>query len=519
MRDHDHLMGARQVCEHLREGAGRGAADASVDLVEHECVDGVRLAEDHLGSEHHARELAAAGDTAQRTRRHAGTAAVQQLASGWALDGPALTCERLAVPHELGAAHLETRHLLAHLAAKARRRSVPALGQRPGGLGKLGLGGIAGIAGAPHAGLGVIDKREQLGRLIAAGEDVLHMRAPLAQQALERRVALLRGGQLRRVKIDRITVSAQLSSRIFDRDGSAGKLVGKLGELDVDAGHAGQLRDGRIECIERTALAGQGLSSIVGATSEALRVLDAGQALLELLEFAGLGIDIGYALEGKPRLLKTASLGAARLLDALELARGLVGTRKRVAVRGECLGNTSTGPGIDHPNMGSWVEQPLVLVLTAQVDQGAHALGQFAHARKRSVHTHAGTAVGAQATLDNEALLVASAAEQTSLDKRTVAPLANRRGIRTLAHQQLEGGKQGGLARARLAGEDRETGTGHQVGAFNQRDVLDMDLIDHCAPRKRRGSRTCKSSPGRNRAAGCRHRRDARRRARPHQTA
>lgn len=42
MRDNDHLMGARQVCEHLREGAGRGAADASVDLVEHERVDGVR---------------------------------------------------------------------------------------------------------------------------------------------------------------------------------------------------------------------------------------------------------------------------------------------------------------------------------------------------------------------------------------------------------------------------------------------------------------------------------------------
>ncbi len=325
MRDHDHLMGARQVCEHLREGTGRGAADAGVDLVEHERINGVRLTEDHLGSEHDARELAAAGDAAQRTRRHAGTgtrrhagtAAVEQLTSGWTLGSPALARERLAVPHELGAAqlatrpllahlaahtrrrggatrgprpggrgqlrrgsrarlagsaplrsrifaregragqlggklgeldvdagqagqlraglgspalarerlavphelgaaHLETRHLLAHLAAKARRRSVPALGQRPSGFGKLGLGGIAGIAGAPHAGLGVIDKREQLSRLIAAGEDVLHMRAPLAQQALERRVALLRGGQLRRVKIDRITVSAQLSSRIFD---------------------------------------------------------------------------------------------------------------------------------------------------------------------------------------------------------------------------------------------------------------------------------------------------------------
>ena len=158
MRDHDHLMGARQVREHLREGAGRGAANAGVDLVEHERVDGVRLTEDHLGSEHDTRELAATGDTAQRTRRHAGTAAVQQLASGWALDGPALTCERLAVPHELGAAHLETRHLLAHLAAKTRRRGVPAFGQCPRGLSKLGLGGIAGVAGAPHTGLGVIDE-------------------------------------------------------------------------------------------------------------------------------------------------------------------------------------------------------------------------------------------------------------------------------------------------------------------------------------------------------------------------
>ena len=248
-------------------------------------------------------------------------------------------------------------------------------------------------------------------------------------------------------------------------------------------------------------------------------MLDAGQALLELLELAGLGIDIGNALEGKPCFLKTAALRAARLLDALELARGLVRARKRVAIRGECLGNARAGPGIDHPNMGDGVEQSLVLVLTAQVNQGAHALGQFAHAGKRAVHTHAGTAVGAQATLDNEAFLVTGPAEQTPLDKRAVAPLANRRRIRALAHQQLEGGKQGGLASARLTGEDRETGTGHQVGAFDQRDVLDMDLIDHCAPRKRRGSRTCKSSPGRNRAAGCRHRRDVRRRARPRRTA
>ena len=248
-------------------------------------------------------------------------------------------------------------------------------------------------------------------------------------------------------------------------------------------------------------------------------MLDAGQVLLELLELAGLGIDIGYALEGKPCFLKTAALRAARLLDALELARGLVGTRERVAIRGECLGNARAGPGIDHPNMGGGVEQSLVLVLAAQVDQGSHALGQFAHAGKRAVHTHAGTTVGTQATLNNEALLVASAAEQTSLDKRAVAPLANRRGIRTLAHQQLEGGKQGGLTRTRLAGEDRETGTGHQIGAFDQGDVLDMDLIDHCAPRKRRGSRTCRSSPGRNRAAGYRHRRDARWRGRPRQTA
>ena len=177
MRDHDHLMSARQVCEHLREGVGRGAANAGVDLVEHECVDGVRLAEDHLGSEHDARARhrwrCGAADEAS-CRHRCGRAAHKRLDPG-------------AVQRSRGSgllSHTSSRDpsrdapSLAHLAAKTRRRSVPALGQRPSGFGKLGLGGIAGIAGSPHAGLGVIDERKQLSRLIAAGKDVLLICGP-----------------------------------------------------------------------------------------------------------------------------------------------------------------------------------------------------------------------------------------------------------------------------------------------------------------------------------------------------
>ena len=55
----DHLVCSGKDRQHAREGTRRRAADTGIDLVEHKCIDAVRVTEDNLARQHHTAKLAA----------------------------------------------------------------------------------------------------------------------------------------------------------------------------------------------------------------------------------------------------------------------------------------------------------------------------------------------------------------------------------------------------------------------------------------------------------------------------
>ena len=156
VRDDDDLVRARQIREHGGERARHGTAHTSIHLVEDERVHGIRLTEHDLAREHDARELAARRDLPERARREAGAAPVEELRALGSLLGPLGARERTALPHELGARHLEPGHLLTDFAAEPGRHGGTDLLELAGGGGERLLGGISGSAGAAHPLLAVI---------------------------------------------------------------------------------------------------------------------------------------------------------------------------------------------------------------------------------------------------------------------------------------------------------------------------------------------------------------------------
>ena len=138
--------------------------------------------------------------------------------------------------------------------------------------------------------------------------------------------------------------------------------------------------------------------------------------------------------------------------------------------------------------MGGGIEQALMLVLAAKVNQRAHALGKLTHAGQAAVDARARATVGTQAARHHEALLVMWARKQTALHQRAFAPLSNRGGVGTLPHEQLECGEQRGFSRSGLAREHGEARARYEVRLADQGHIFDMDLIDHDALRRTHGS-------------------------------
>ena len=152
------------------------------------------------------------------------------------------------------------------------------------------------------------------------------------------------------------------------------------------------------------------------------------------------------------------------------------------------------------------IEQALVLVLAAKIHHHADALRKLAHAGDAAVNLNAAAALGRKAALYGETLRVVRAVEQARLDAGKRLALANRRRIRALAQNELERREQCGLTSTGLAGQDGQAGTRHQRRLANERDVGNLQLIDHGALRRTRGSPSYRSSRDHNPAAT--HRRD-----------
>lgn len=223
-------------------------------------------------------------------------------------------------------------------------------------------------------------------------------------KAAQRPETLLCLRELGGVVVHLVAVTAQVGGGILHDDGGIGKGVGELGELGVHAPHTLQVEDGTVQRIERTTLARDGFLGVVGGSGQRFRVLGTGKGLLELLELTELGIHLAHALHDEPGLLNARSLGTRRRLDARELGGRGTGIMQRGSIRLECGRDGRGAPGIHHVNVALGIEQALVLVLAAEVDERPHAVGELAHAGDRAVDLHPAAAVRADAPRDRETL-------------------------------------------------------------------------------------------------------------------
>ena len=150
----------------------------------------------------------------------------------------------------------------------------------------------------------------------------------MPQESLDLGIAFLQARELFGVELDVLPVPHELGRRVLNRNGGGGELVGKVGELRIDASHACKLRDGAVERIERGPLPRKRLGGLVGGGSQSLGMLGTGQHLFELFELTWGGIHLLDAVQGETRLLELRPLSPARSLNTLEFALRRTGARQ-----------------------------------------------------------------------------------------------------------------------------------------------------------------------------------------------
>src|SRR5436190_1315321 len=116
---------SRERVEELAHDLGDSAADAGIDLVEHEGGDRGLSREQHLDGKRQARELPARGDLGERCERLAGMGRDLQLDRLEA--ARARDIEWIEGDLKLAAAHGETLHRRRDLAAELARSRAPRL--------------------------------------------------------------------------------------------------------------------------------------------------------------------------------------------------------------------------------------------------------------------------------------------------------------------------------------------------------------------------------------------------------
>ena len=127
------------------------------------------------------------------------------------------------------------------------------------------------------------------------------------------------------------------------------------------------------------------------------------------------------------------------------------------------------------------LEEGLVLVLPAELDEGADGGRQLGDAGHGPVDGGAGAAVGPDAAGDDE-VVGFSRSEEPSVHLGPLGPLAHHGAVGPRPHEQLAGRDEGGLAGAGLAGEHGEARGGGKGGPADEGDVSHVDFVDHGAP-------------------------------------
>ncbi len=307
--------------------ARRLAADARVDLVEDERCRALALARDAHECEHRARELAARGGLAQRSRRHARVRCDAELDALVPGRGPSLP--ELELYGEVGALHAELAELGPHRLGESRGTRRPARAE-PARVLVLVLALVAQPALEVLADLvGVLERRELRAAALAVREHSVDAATVLAREAVVALEALLDPAEPPRLLLQLLDVAAQLSSKVLGLDAERAQALGERVEARVDT----RDRVGRSLALgERAAqvatLAGVGGERLRPAHRRLPQRVDAAQppallAQVVLLSCGGLErLDLGQLVGEQVTLALARSRARPQVLElALERAR------------------------------------------------------------------------------------------------------------------------------------------------------------------------------------------------------
>ncbi len=221
------------------------------------------------------------------------------------------------------------------------------------------------------------------------------------------------------------------------------RLVGPGGLLDE--------RDGRVQGVQRPAVARERLGGSVGVAGEHLGVLGPGEPVARFLVLAALGVHRLYLLQREAGLLQLRVGGARRCPHLFQGRLGGAGIGEGLA-KGCSYGAFQIGPTIEDAAVLCRLQQRLVLVLSAELHQRPHRARELRHAGHGSVDGGATAPVGADLAHCDELIGGGIGREQAPPHLGVFRPLAHVRAVGALADEQLHGADERRLSGARLAG-------------------------------------------------------------------
>ena len=494
--DADDLPGVAQPAQPLADRAGGGAADAGVDLVEDDRA--LRLARQAGKGEHDPRDLAARRRLAERRERHSRIRRHEQL-DRLGPGRPEAVRMRLERHLEPRAVHRQLGELGGDLGREPFRRRGP-----PGA--ELG-----GERGAPHLALGdpgpetgahllrVLEPRDLGAATLGVRGDELDRAAVLALQAVERGQPLLDLLEPARIGLDAVEVGAQLGGDVGDLEPERRDPRGDRIERGVDAldrrqpALGGRERSrGALLVVVGSRERGDGAQ---GALAQTLGVAEASALGLEagLLNGIGLGgIDLGELEAEHVELAFARALAGAKLGElAVERHNGAV----RLAIgrpRREVL---LAGEPVEDLELRRAEGQPPVLVLAVEGEQAAAEGAEVGGRGRPPGDEGARAARDADPTAEDDLvsalrepvadLLQLGVVEQAvgnaehALDPGLVGARPDDLRARLTAHQEVERVREHRLSGSRLARDRVETVAEAQLGALDQQQVLDPELVEH----------------------------------------
>ena len=402
MRDHDHLVSLCQIGENGGKRHRRRTTNASIDLVEEERVDAVRLAERHLDGEHHAADLATRRDARKRAGLHAASGAKHKFNLMGAFLRPLLTRQLAHFAFQGRAAHFKARHHLRNSLGKARRHLATGGIERRRRFGKFPFCCLEGLDRHPLPLLRIVDEGDQLRRLLARSDNVGEPRTERAKEPLKRRHAFLSLLKRVAVELDRIAIRQRLAGHVLEHIARLAQRARQFRKRLVVRRRTFERACCRIERIDGAPLARKRFVGAVRCRNERFRVFRLLETRSELLVFPFVrNADRVDALEREAGLVEPRRRRLASSFYARKLVSGALRRFECQKVVGVSLANGILRPSVEQGEMRCGTHEGLMLMLATQIERRRDKASDFLRTCHVAVDRRTGAAVNADTTANN----------------------------------------------------------------------------------------------------------------------